>query len=395
MENKKVVSKLNEGNKSMANNVTQRKNNNSGLPGKVIQRKPGDYAKLVSAVGSDVTVKYKEGPHMKNKNGIVNTVKNTSLYVGDKRFVKNWVEEDDFEISKIALALKRIDPTTVDHDRPLDPFSEDADRQRLSHEDFAEKRELVQVLRDVVELAHTMPSRLRALMPHDREYNMSPEAQLAYCVEISKGYNAGVLAKALYTTYFYNPINKFLRGQLPRDFHYKIRKLIIHTLITLQRDLKKYPVARDIDTLRVEAQAEWIGDKGVGQSIRFPALTSLHKEKASMESMLSDLGNGTFGPVSKVAILNIKGRTPIIEPVVKYYPNEREIIVPPGMTARIVAVKDLTLDIPNIGRKPARLYTLEIVNPHARRVAAPVVASAGVDTSSSPSAPMEDGERKE
>ncbi|MFN7911620.1 MAG: DUF4157 domain-containing protein [Bacteroidota bacterium] len=327
----------------------------------VVQRKPGDYDKIMIAEGAEVTVKYKEGSKWLNKAGVVNAVKSTSLYVGDKRFTKTWIEEEDFEILGIPPGLAAINKETINKERPASPWTEEEDSAKLTDEEYSKKRELVEMLKEVVGLAETMPGRLKALMPHDRVFNLTPEAQLEYCVNISKGENAGVLAMALYTSYFYSPINKLLRGQLPEDFDYRIKALIIKTLNTLMKTLGDYSVTAEINTQRVELQAEWMGDPKENDLVRFPAFTSLHKESAGVEPMLQDIGNGTFGKVTKIAVLKISGRSPIIEPVKKYYDTENEIIIPPGMRTRVKNVKDIILDIPVLGQTVAKEYELEII----------------------------------
>ncbi|UGQ47476.1 hypothetical protein [Massilia endophytica] len=246
--------------------------------------------------------------------------------------------------------------------RPLDPWTDEGDKQWLGENtaEFAEKRQLVELVKKVSALAHTLPGQLKAVMQHDAVYNMTPEAQLEYCVHQSKGYDAGTLAKCLYTSYFYGPINTFLRKQLPGSVDSKIIDLITYTLGVLEKTIKNDKVVHQIETFRVELKSEWMKNPGKGQVLDFPAFTSTHPSEGGVDTMLKDIAKGTFGEVGEPAVLKFQGRTKVLQPNVKYFPEEVETIIPPGMRAKVAHVDVTTLDIPGKGKTAVKLYTLEI-----------------------------------
>ncbi|WP_394749995.1 eCIS core domain-containing protein [Spongiimicrobium salis] len=334
---------------------------------RIAQRMPKDFDLLTAKqIGRQIVVMLKEASKWNTIEGVINQWDKTTgiLKIGDKEFSKDEVNSTNFKI--VTMPHKHTDGETdwdIDAARPADPWSElDPDhKSALAPTDFEEKKELLQLIKEVVALVETLPTELQALMPHDTHYNMTPEGQLEYCVEICKGKDIGVLAKSLYTTYFYKPINNFLRKKLPAGIDKKVMALIESTVKALHDSLAKHGVLQDIDNQRVELQAEWMGDLKKDGVLDFPAFTSMHATGYGIESMKSDIGDDLFGEVTKLAVLNFKGKGKTLVPVEKYFTGEKEIVVAPGMRAKIIDVKDIQVDIPKKGKIPGKEYTLEIL----------------------------------
>ena len=152
------------------------------------------------------------------------------------------------------------------------------------------------------------------------------------------------------------------------EFRYiVVRKLELllskKVLDVLETTVKDHEVLKEINNQRVELQAEWMGDPQKDNVLDFPGLTSLHPTGGGIERMKVDIGNGLFGEVTKIAILNFKGQSKTLVPIKKYFDNEKEVILPPGTRAKVIEVKDIVVNIPKKGSIPGKEYTLEIVNP--------------------------------
>ena len=236
--------------------------------------------------------------------------------------------------------------------------------------DWREKEQLLEKVYKVVELAKSKPETLKAVMDHDKVYDMSPAGQLKYCVDVSNGRDAGTLAKCLYTSYFYQPINNYLRNPSSMATVAKeIRELIEETIDILKLTVSKDPTTYDIKNKRVELKAEWMGDPKVEDVLDFPAFISTHqppdstypKPKGALSAMLPDIGKGTFGEVTKVAVLEFKGNTKLLRPEIKYFPSEKEVIIPPGKRAKIVHIKTKTKKYEHLEGKEVKKYTLEFI----------------------------------
>ncbi|MFT3794432.1 hypothetical protein [Flavobacterium sp.] len=258
--------------------------------------------------------------------------------------------------------VKMLQSLIVDFHRPVSPWTELGQPPTSREEN--DKQVMVQLLKDVVDLASRMPDQLKSIMPHDKVYNMTPEGQLEYCVKMCKGeLDLGILAKCLYTTYFYAPINNFLRRLLPGNVDKAIIALIEKTLAVLEKTVHDDMVTQEIQAQRVELKAEWMGDPKKGDSLNFPAFTSMHPSAKGVENMAGDIGEGTFGDLTKLAVLKFQGRTKILKPDKKYYPDEVEIVIPPGMKAVVMDVENFSMIIPKIGKVDGKKYTLKIVSP--------------------------------
>jgi hypothetical protein len=362
-------------NNSQANQITQlldRQNlsfshdqsPNSAFGSKgVIQRMPGDFDRINKREGKKILVSYKKGPEWLKLTGALTQIKSTSLYIGDKRFVKNWVEDHDF---KILSGVEDSSEGEVDHFRPNDQelWTEEPDKNKSPG--LEKKRELVELTRKVVKLAETMPVELQEIMPHDDVFNMTPEGQLEFCVDVSKGFDVGTLAKCLYTSYFYVPINKYLRKTLPKKVDKTILELIEKTIEVLDETINESSVKEQIKLQRVELQAEWMGEPKKGDVLNFPGFTSTHADSGGVENMATDISDGTFGKVTKMAVLIFQGNTKVMVPEndIKYFPKENEIILPRGMKASVMDIKDGNMKIPESDKSiPYIEYTLKIQVP--------------------------------
>jgi hypothetical protein len=316
----------------------------------VVQRMPGDFKRIEAQQDKIISVSYEEDSNWTNIVGKISKIKPKSLFIGRKKqFTRDQVNSDGFKILTMPVNEKRSDKD-IDFHRPPKPWSDTDDLNKLNipgSSDFKEKREMVKMIQEVVALAKTMPADLQKIMPHDDSFNLTPEGQLEWCVNKCKGMTTEELAKTLYTSYFYNPINKYLRGNLPGTVNEKIIALIKNTLKNLEGVIKG-TVARKIESERIELQAEWMGNPKKGDELNFPAFTSMLPTGISVNAMAKDIGKGTFGEISELAILKFEGNSKILvpNPDTKYFPEEKEIVIPPRMKAKVLKVKKITMDIP-------------------------------------------------
>lgn len=276
---------------------------------------------------------------------------------------------------QLKMAVQRMEADKwvrpADFDSPPWTYTEDWE---ISGPVWREKEQLLEKVYKVVELAKRKPETLGAVMDHDKVYDLPPAGQLEYCVQASRGWDAGTLAKCLYTSYFYQPINKYLRNPSSMDTAAKeIRELIEETINVLKLTVSEDTRTYKIKNKRVELQAEWIGDPKVGDILDFPAFTSTHrppdmpaesthpKPPGALSAMLPDIGKGTFGKVTKVAVLEFTGNTKLLQPVTKYFDNEKEDIIPPGTRAKIVDIKTKRKEYKHLEGKEIKKYTLEFI----------------------------------
>jgi hypothetical protein len=75
----------------------------------VVQRMPGDYERIKAQAGNTVTIEYKSHDAWTPLRGAVTNVKNTSIYIGGKRFTKNWLDDFDFRITDPAQGPELLD----------------------------------------------------------------------------------------------------------------------------------------------------------------------------------------------------------------------------------------------------------------------------------------------
>jgi hypothetical protein len=164
---------------------------------------------------------------------------------------------------------------------------------------------------------------------------IAPHQQLAACRAACAHLTAEEAAIYLYTTYFFKPLNRYLRHQLADHTPRAITELISVAHALLMRAFRGTAGEKLVPTFRMELQAEWIGNKEEGGAISFPAFTSMHPDLDGINNMWDDIGAGTFGLVTKMALLVFEGNSRLLNPVTKYFENENELILPPGVNAII------------------------------------------------------------
>ena len=165
--------------------------------------------------------------------------------------------------------------------------------------------------------------------------HMMPEMQLAKCLELSETATAEAAASCLYTSYFYEPLNKHLR-KIPTDQLRPEVEQLVHTVhALLKRAYRSTATTKTSRWYRMELKSEWLGGKSKGSLVPFLGFTSMHPNLAGVNSMWPDIENGTFGDVTRVALLVFEGVTKTLEPDPKYFPNEREEVMESGASARV------------------------------------------------------------
>ncbi len=168
--------------------------------------------------------------------------------------------------------------------------------------------------------------------------SVSPQDQLKQCLKDCADMPAEKIAIYLYTTYFYSPLNKFLRGDTTvKASHEAIVSLIEITHKLLMQAFADTPAQVLIPKFRMELLPGWIGKKGVGDELSLPGYTSTHPELAGVNSMWPNIESGAFGKHGdRLALLVFEGKSKFIEPEDKYFRNEVEHILPPGTIGKIV-----------------------------------------------------------
>lgn len=193
------------------------------------------------------------------------------------------------------------------------------------------------------------PEEIAKVMDPDKtgavfDFEVSPSQQLQKCLDDCTDLSAEQTALYLYTTYFFGPLNRYLRN--PRAFvtTSQITELITVTHALLTRAFNNTPGAKLLPKFRMELQAEWMGARGEGEDLSFAAFTSTHPDLDGINAMWPDIEAGTFGKTSKLALLVFEGDTKLLNPVAKYFPRENEMILPPGIQASIQKKYDITWD---------------------------------------------------
>jgi hypothetical protein len=227
-----------------------------------------------------------------------------------------------------------------------------------------EKREpqlLNEMIMNVIRTVQEIPNALAAVMDSDKtqKIEIAPVQQLEACLVACAELSAEDTATYLYTTYFFGPLNKYLRNPDP-NMTKPIKELISVTHALLIRAFKGSAGEKLVPTFRMELQAEWIGDKAVGENLSFPALTSTHPNLPGVNAMWTDIENGTFGKVTKLALLIFEGDSKFLNPKTKYFPRENEIILPPGIDAEIVKKYDINWDQPGGRGRVAKKWTITV-----------------------------------
>ena len=217
---------------------------------------------------------------------------------------------------------------------------------------WPKKEELLEAIAAV----EAAPDGLETVMAN---YDRTALEQLKHCVTLSEGKDAGALATCLYTSYFYVPVNSYLRNRHALDGVNPSIKTLVEKTIEMMKD--KAVEHTVLTSRRVENKSEWmhtglpIGTKlGVGHVLNFSAFTSLSRDdnKDALAAMKEANKTNIFGDVTTPALLKFSGTTRMVTPESKYFENEEEYIALPGMRARVTAVKNATTRVMDASGKP-------------------------------------------
>lgn len=207
---------------------------------------------------------------------------------------------------------------------------------------------LHEMIMNVISIVVSMPDELNQVMEPDETWahgvaKMSPQQQLQKCLQDCKNKSAEEVAIYLYTTYFYSPLNKYLRDSKSANMGKSVEKLISITHAFLMRAFRGTPGESLAPKFRMELKPGWIGDKGVGEELSFQGFTSTHPELQGVNNMWDDIERGAFGDYDKekLALLIFEGDSKLLRPDVKYFPNENEMILPAGIKAKITKKYDI------------------------------------------------------
>jgi len=199
-------------------------------------------------------------------------------------------------------------------------------------------------------------------MSHDATFNYKPETQLAYCLEKCVHDSEETLAMSLYTSYFYLPLNSYLRGLQQPDTSTGFGKLLVKTAEVL-RDGYAQQAATPITgrRYRLELKSGWIS--GSENSLRFDALTSTQLNLGKVKAMWSDIAEGKFGAYDNFALLIFEGTAKVKRPhpAKKYFPGETEDLMGPGATYNVIDRYIINGNIPGIGQQAIRVFHLRNV----------------------------------
>jgi hypothetical protein len=194
-------------------------------------------------------------------------------------------------------------------------------------------------------------------MSYDKVFKYTPETQLAYCLWECRDDTPDVLALCLYTSYFYEPLNKYFRGQNEPDASTDFGKLILKTAEVLRGSYESEEATPIEDKrYKLELKSGWIEDDQ--ENINFAALTSTHPNLDGVKGMWGDVASGTFGAYDNFALLTFEGTSKTKRPMKKYFPSESEDLMAPGASYRIIDRYRIEGEIPGIGRKLIRVFRL-------------------------------------
>lgn len=194
-------------------------------------------------------------------------------------------------------------------------------------------------------------------MSYDEIYGYTPETQLAYCLKDCRDKEEDILALCLYTSYFFEPLNKYFRGQIEPNESTSFGQLILRTATVLGEsyNAEEETVIED-RRYRLELKSGWITDDQ--ELIDFRALTSTHPSLDGVKNMWGDIAEGTFGEFDNFALLTFEGTAKIKRPEKKYFEGESEDLMGPGSQYVVIDRYLITGNIPNIGETPIRVFRL-------------------------------------
>lgn len=191
-----------------------------------------------------------------------------------------------------------------------------------------------------LEEAARLPDKINAVMEHDntREYRdgkVSPQEQLKKCLEVCKDKTSEEIALYLYTTYFYKPINNYLRT---KELSNKVVQELIDITSEILINAFENSQEKILSHFRMELRPSlWIGDKKVGDTLSFPAFTSMHPDIKGVNNMWGNIESGAFGTYEdRLALLVFEGGSKLLRPELKYFRKEVEDILPPETMAKIM-----------------------------------------------------------
>tara|TARA_R110002033_G_C3887959_1_gene238558 strand:- start:645 stop:2456 length:1812 start_codon:yes stop_codon:yes gene_type:complete len=234
-----------------------------------------------------------------------------------------------------------------------------------------EKDQLKLMMDQAIAAAIVAVEELNAVMSTDKTEShskiMKPAAQLEKCLIDCKGLTAEETATYLYTTYFYGPLNRYLRSPEVRLQSAVVQGLIDVTHAFLQRAFNTTPGAQLIPKFRMELQAEWIDTVApdeiakTGDALTFRAFTSTHPALSGVNGMWGDIESGAFGDVTKLALLVYQGTSKFLYPNAKYFPTEHEHILPPEMQTKISEKYQIHwVDHRKLEDDPKRIWTVTV-----------------------------------
>jgi hypothetical protein len=210
-------------------------------------------------------------------------------------------------------------------------------------DDIEEEEEESPAIQEVIQAAIELGNdALASVMDSDNtgEYGkgktISPVEQLQKCLVACKDCSPEETALYLYTTYFYQPINKLLRNP-DIDVPDEVANLAQSAAALISSAIDSES-ASELYNLRMELKPSWIGGKKAGDTLSFPGFTSTHPDFHGVNRMWDNIESGAFGEVEdRLALLVFEGTSKSIVPGKKYFGNELETILPAGTTALITA----------------------------------------------------------
>jgi len=197
-------------------------------------------------------------------------------------------------------------------------------------------------------------------MDSDAIEGYRPETQLSHCLAVCKGKSDATLATSLYTTYLYQPLNRYFRGiGDPPDESTGFGRLVVKTAEILRGHYEaQEETALEGKRYRVELKSGWIGDAVA--NIKFDAPTSTQIDIDGVKNMWGDVANGTFGAFDNIALLIFEGQAKKVRPAadIKYFEGETEDMLAPASQFDVADRYSVEGDLPGIGRKTIRVFLL-------------------------------------
>lgn len=283
---------------------------------------------------------------------IVQRQVNENLRVGDHVLIRELGI-----IGRISIVCLPGDDTYFVTPLGLNPFGEGSGSYKLDELDYDndfDYKGRVPISSDMIlnalMAAEKLSGEIKKIMDDDKteEYGdvvVSPQGQLAKCIEVCKDKKPDEIALYLYTTYFYMPLNKYLRTRETVG-NKVLQHLINITLGVLKQAFDSPQEEKIMSHFRMELKPSlWIKDKKPGDTLSFPAFTSLHPHIDGVNNMWGNIERGDFGEFeSRLALLVFEGKSKLLQPQYKYFKKEVEDILPPGTIAKIMKKEEIKWD---------------------------------------------------